>query len=407
MHIAAGRNQGGDARVAMMLLAIGTRRMFSTTSVMARQVTRSFPAIFARGGTSNGFVINRDDLPQDESQWQPILASAMGSPDSFGRQLNGMGSGISSTSKICVLSKSTREDADVDFKFVQVGIKEGELDVAGNCGNMSSVVGPVAWDEGLLARRSSIEDGEATVRIFNSNTSKIIHSTFSVDANSQKYEPCGDYSIDGVPGSGSRITLSFLDPAGAKTGKALPTGNAIDVLTLEDGASIRASLVDVSNPGVFVLAQDIGVAGKISADALNADTALMARLEEIRQAGAEKMGLDRRTQTVPKIVLLSKPGTGSTANIVCRALSMQQAHKAVPLTLALNLGSACRIPGTLPAQIAVGTAGKQSVTIEHASGQLEVGAVMSEDGKIESALLHRTARILMRGEVFYTVDEDS
>ena len=316
-----------------------------------------------------------------------------------------MGSGISSTSKICVISKSAREDADVDFTFVQVGIKDGSLDMAGNCGNMSSTIGPMALHERFVDKPSG-GGGEMTVKIFNTNTSKIVHSTFSVNKRGE-YEPYGDYSIDGVPSTGSRITLSFLDPAGSKTGKALPTGNPTDILGLPDGSSVSASLVDVANPGVFVLASDVGVAGDIAPDALQANIDVVTRLEHIRQAGAQRMGLDPNTQSIPKIVLISAPSCSATdgVNIVCRALSMQQLHKAIPLTLALNLGVACNLPGTLPALTAVGAEGKDSVVIEHASGKLEVGSVM-KDGKIESALLHRTARVLMRGDVFYTVDED-
>jgi 2-methylaconitate cis-trans-isomerase PrpF len=369
---------------------------------MARQrVEKSFPASFVRGGTSNGLIIKRSDLPQDEAEWGPILSSAMGSPDSFGRQLNGMGSGISSTSKICVISSSKREDADVDYTFVQVGIKDGSLDMAGNCGNMSSAVGPIAWDEDVIERKGSAE-GEVTVRMYNTNTNKIVHSSFNL--RDGRFEPLGTYSIDGVPGNGSRITLSFVDPGGAKTGKALPTGNAIDDLELEDGSVIRASLVDVANPGVFVLASDLNLPGDISSDTLCSQSAIMSRLEAIRRAGAKKMGLDPDVQSIPKIVLISKPTAGlEDVNIVCRALSMQQAHKAVPLTLALNLGCSCRIPGTLPAITAVGAEEKESVVIAHASGKVEVGSVM-EARKIKSALLHRTARVLMKGDVFYTLD---
>lgn len=376
-----------------------------------RMITRSFPASFVRGGTSNGLIIRRDDLPNDEGDWQPILSSAMGSPDPFGRQLNGIGSGISSTSKICVISKSEREDADVDYTFVQVGIQGGDLDMAGNCGNMSSAVGPVAWDEGIISKEhaGSSDDGEVTLRMFNANTSKIVHSTFSVDTKTGMYESDGEYSIDGVPSTGSRITLSFLDPSGAKTGKALPTGNMVDTLKLQDRTTIQASLVDVANPGVFVLASDVGVAGDATPEILGEDSSIMARLEAIRQEGARLMGLDPHIQSVPKVVLLSKPtesaAVGEGINIVCRALSMQQAHKAVPLTLALNLGAACRIAGTIPAMTAVDAEGKESVTIAHASGKLEVGSSL-EDGHIKSALLHRTARVLMKGEVFYTIDEN-
>lgn len=207
--------------------------------------TRSFPASFVRGGTSNGLIINRGHLPEDQAKWQPILSRAMGSPDPSGRQLDGIGSGISSTSKICVISKSTRKDADIDYTFVQVGIKEGDLDMAGNCGNMSSAVGPIAWDEKLVEDTGATAhgDNEVTLRMYNSNTNKLIHSTFSINKDTGRYNPLGDYSIDGVPGKASKITLSFLDPAGAKTGKTLPTGNAVDDLRLADGSVIQASLI--------------------------------------------------------------------------------------------------------------------------------------------------------------------
>ncbi|TKA83138.1 hypothetical protein B0A55_00877 [Friedmanniomyces simplex] len=359
-----------------------------------------------RGGTSNGLLIHRKDLPKDEKEWQPILASAMGSPDNYGRQLNGMGSGISSTSKVVVVSTSTRQDADVDYTFVQVGIKDGSLDTAGNCGNMSSAVGPFAVDEGLVHGLKSGTDGEVTVRMYNTNTSKLIHSTFSLSADG-KYENLGDYAIDGVPGAASRITLSFLDPGGAATGKALPTGSPVDRLELH-GKSIMASLTDIANPGVFVLAADAGVPGvpgDVHPDVLGADVEIMQRLESIRQAGARMMGLDPNVQSVPKIVMLSPPTREAAAegvNIVCRALSMQQAHKAVPLTLALNLGAICRMEDTLAHRVAVNAGGKESIVVAHASGKLEVGSVM-RGGRIESALLHRTARALMKGDVFYDI----
>lgn len=376
---------------------------------MPKATTKSFPASFWRGGTSNGLLIHRKHLPDNINQWQPILASAMGSPDPYGRQLNGMGSGISSTSKICVVSKSDREDADVDYTFVQVGIKDGSLDMAGNCGNMSSTVGPFAIDERIVSTSSLGRPArnEVTVRMFNTNTSKVLHSTFCRNPCEGKYEPNGDYSIDGVPGTASRITLSFLDPGGAKTGKVLPTGSPVDTLHLPDGDPIEATLTDIANPGVFVLASHLGVAGDVTPDTVGANAELMSCLEHLRREGANLMGLDPDVQSVPKIILLSEP-SGEEAvqgvNIVCRALSMQQAHKAVPLTLALNLGAACRLPGTLPALTAVNAEGKESITVAHASGKLEVGSIM-EDGKIESALLHRTARCLMRGQVFYSTIE--
>ncbi|KAK1756218.1 PrpF protein [Echria macrotheca] len=374
------------------------RKMNSSTSSQLR----SIPAIFARGGTSKGLLIQRHHLPLSPSKWQPILAAAMGSPDLYGRQLDGMGSGISSTSKICVLSESTRpEVADVDFTFVQVGVNDGKLDMAGNCGNMLAAVGPVAFDEGILSEPVVVEDDgrrETTVRIFNTNTGKVIHSRFEVAGDPPKYCPVGEYEMDGVPGRGSKIVLSFVEPAGAKTGRALPTGRGVDVLTLPDGGKIEASLVDVSNPGVFVRVSDLGLDGTLDPGRVEGDSGLKAHLENIRRAGAAKMGLDPDVESVPKIVLVFSPG--GEEDIRCLALSMGQAHKAVPLTLALCLGAATRIPGTVPYELARRSDDKDVVTIGHPSGRIQVGTTV-RDGEIVSAELHRTARVLMKGEVFY------
>ncbi|KAI0902225.1 DUF453-domain-containing protein [Annulohypoxylon nitens] len=400
------------------------QRMFSSsapppTVSEAVRITRKFPATFVRGGTSTGLIIQRHHLPP-QTEWPSILPAAMGAPDPYGRQLDGMGGGISSTSKVCVISASTRQDADVDFTFVQVGIKDGVLDLAGNCGNMSSAVGPVAWDAGLVPKQEAIsilaKDGtagdaeyrEALVRIFNTNTKKIIHSRFRVTDSPYDYCPRGDYEMDGVPGTQSRITLSFLDPAGAATGKALPTGNAVDILTLPDGSQIQASLVDVSNPGVFIRIPDLGSQyadpspETFTPQAVEADPVLKARLEAIRQAGARAIGLNPKTESVPKIVLLFPSPGSADVDIRCLALSMGQAHKAVPLTLALCLGAAANMPGTLPAQVRNARSGHEPrpVVIGHPSGTVEIGAQF-KDGKIASADLLRTARILMKGDVYF------
>jgi len=372
--------------------------------------SRSFPAVFARGGTSNGLVILRRHLPPS-SEWPAVFASAMGSPDPYGRQLNGMGSGISSTSKICILAPSSRSDSDVEFTFVQVGFKDGSLDLAGNCGNMLSAIGPISLDEGLLARTPRVEldqSGEfhtAVVRIFNTNTGKLILSRFRVAGDPPKYCLEGDFEMDGVPGRQSRIVLSFLDPAGAKTGRALPTGNPVDVLSLPDGYTIKASLVDVSNPGVFFRVSDLGLKNPDALDpaALEANPDLKGRLEQIRRAGAAMMGLDPETQSVPKIVLIfpTPPrGFSGDVDIRCLALSMGQAHKVVPLTLALCLGAAARFPDTFPCQLSRSRGNGDTITIGHPSGKIEVGTNVS-NGSVVSAELHRTARVLMKGEVFY------
>lgn len=368
---------------------------------------RTFPAIFARGGTSNGLVIRRENLPP-EDQWPAVLPRAMGSPDPYGRQLNGIGSGISSTSKIVILSPPSRSDADVDYTFVQVGIKDGSLDLAGNCGNMSSLVGPLSLDEGLVTNSPLHKDGEhtiASVRIFNTNTSKVILSQFRVDGIPPRFVPHGDYAIDGVPGTSSKITLKFLDPAGAKTGKALPTGNPVDLLRLRDGSSIPASLVDVSNPAVFVRAGDLGLPDpeSLTPSSIEADDQLKDKLAEIRRVGTSAMGLDPAIESVPKIVLLFSDSQSPDVDVRCLAMSMGQAHKAVPLTMALCLGSSCRIPGTIGFELVQNRkpSSEGSVVIGHPSGRIEIGTTLNERGEIVSADLHRTARVLMKGDVFY------
>ncbi|KAI0128401.1 PrpF protein [Xylariales sp. AK1849] len=377
---------------------------------------RSFPALFVRGGTSNGLVIDRRDLPPEED-WHKVLPAAMGSPDPYGRQLDGMGGGLSSLSKACVVSPSSRPDADIDFTFVQLGIKDGAVDKAGNCGNMSSAVGPMAWDEGLMtdkeAKITSVPDGhghqEALVRVFNTNTSKTIHSRFRVTGSPPRYCRDGNYEMEGVPGTQSRITLSFLYPGGAKTGKALPTGQAVDTLKLPDGTEILASLVDVSSPGVFVRIEDLGIdisrpetlSKTFTPEVVEAHAALKERLEAIRRAGAVKMGLDPKVESVPKIVILFPAPESADVDIRCLALSMGQAHKAVPLTLALCLGAAANIPRTIAADLVRHRdKANTSVVIGHPSGRVEVGTTI-QDGQVISADLHRTARLLMKGTVFY------
>ncbi|KAJ4119871.1 hypothetical protein NW768_010461 [Fusarium equiseti] len=329
----------------------------------------------------------------------------MGSPDLYGRQLDGMGSGISSTSKVVILGPSSRDDVDVDFTFVQVGIQDGSLDMAGNCGNMSSLVGPAAWDSGLISSEDVETDQDgmqwATVRFLNTNTEKVMSSKFRVEGEPLRYTHKGDYTMDGVPGTGSKVIMSFLDPAGAKTGKALPTGNTVDTLTMSDGDMVKASLVDVGNPGVFISTESLGLADHLSLTPAQVESnpQLKDKLEEIRQAGANLMGLDPKIMSVPKIVLLFPSSCSSKVDIQCLALSMGQAHKAVPLTLALCLGAASRLKGTIASELVAGKL-KDTVTIGHPSGRVDIGTVI-RDGKIESAQLLRTARILMKGDVYY------
>ncbi|KAL7930963.1 PrpF protein [Trichoderma chlorosporum] len=279
---------------------------------------------------------------------------------------------------------------------------------------MSAIVGPAAWDMGLVppsrvASRVSYDAATrsrwATLRILNTNTRKVLVSRFLLGGSPLAYAPRGAYAMDGVPGTQSPITLSFVDPAGAKTGRALPTGHPVDELRLPDGSRVRASLVDVSNPGVFITTSSLGIddaaAANLTPASVEADAALKARLEQIRQAGASAMGLDPKTESVPKVVVLLPASARNSAetDVQCLAMSMGQAHKAVPLTLALCLGAASQMDGTVAAEL-MGGRKKQVVRVGHQSGVVDVGTTV-KDGKIEEAKLLRTARVLMKGEVYY------
>ncbi len=381
---------------------------------MAQHAIRS---VFMRGGTSKALVFHRRDLPADQRDWAPIFLSAMGTPDPYGRQLDGMGGGISSLSKICVVGPATRPDADVDFTFAQLGIDKAIVDYAGNCGNMSSAIGPFAIDEGLVA---GPRDGEALVRIHNTNTAKIIHARFPVAGGKAKVQ--GDLAIDGVAGAAAPVRLDFLDPEGAKTGKALPSGNAIDTLEIDGFGAIEASLVDAANPSVFVRAADLGLEGAELPEAVERDGKLMALLEHIRVAASIRMGMApdiaaaTRQASQPKIAFLARPRTAKTLSgavlaedrqdILCRMISMGRPHRAIPITGALCLAAAARIPGTIAAEMTRKTPGTD-MRIGHPSGTTLVGAEVETVGdstKIRSATIYRTARRLFQGEVLYGDD---
>lgn len=330
----------------------------------------------------------------------------MGSPDPYGRQLNGMGGGVSSLSKVCIVSPSTRADADVDFEFVQVVIDDGSLDLASNCGNMTAAIGPFAVDNGLAKLQNTGDPSQptsATVRIYNTNTKKVIHSTFPVTGRTPKFYPRGNTRMDGVPGTGSRISLSFLSPGGTQTNKTLPTDDATTLLDTKDvsGSSVQVSLVDVANPGVYVDGGKLGIDPDTRPEELDQNRKMMDLLERIRREGAEKMGLDPDIASVPKIVIVfpqTPERVSKGITIKCLVLSMGQTHKAIPLTFALNLGAACRIPGTIPYLLASHRNAEGDIIIQHPSGTIEVG-IKTSGQEVEVATLYSTARLLMDGDV--------
>lgn len=363
---------------------------------------RSLPAAYYRGGTSRAIFFNRDDLPKNREEWGPIFLGTIGSPDPYGRQLDGMGGGISSLSKVCVVGKSHDPEADVDYTFVSLGVADSSVDYSSNCGNMSSAVGPYAVDTKMVEPTLRSEGGldYATVHIRNTNTGKLIHAKFPVVDG--EAAASGDFSIDGVSGTAARLQLDFIDPAGSRTGKLLPTGSAVDEL---DG--VRATVIDAANPCCFVLASDLDVPGTICPAEIDADANLLAKLEKIRRQAAVRMGLAKTVDdvpgSVPKIGLVSAPQSPSSAHVVIRAMSVGQPHKAVPITVALAIAAASKIPGsTVNESVAKSASDEETgLIISHASGQLTVAAEFNGKGHLNRASVFRTARRLMEGRVFW------
>jgi len=356
-------------------------------------------AVYMRGGTSRCLVFHAADLPRAGPARDAILLNALGSPDPYGRQLDGMGGGISSLSKACIIGPASHPDADVDYTFAQIEVGKPVVDYKGNCGNCSSSVGPFAIDERLVKPT----DGETVVRIHNTNTRKIIVARVPTRDGAALAE--GDFVLPGVAGRGARISLDFLDPGGAVTGRLLPTGKARETL---DG--IDASLVDATNPVVFVRARDLGISGTETPHEVDGNRDLSLRLEKIRVEAAQRMGISG-SASVPKVAFVA-PATPFTAldgvayaadaaDVVARVISMGNCHRAFALTVAMCLAVAARVPGTIVQETC--RAAQGDVRLGHPSGVLPIAArVGTRDGRswAESVTVYRTARRLMEGSVF-------
>jgi 2-methylaconitate cis-trans-isomerase PrpF len=376
---------------------------------------RAIPAVFMRGGTSKAVMFHARDLPASPENWTPILTAALGSPDPYGRQLDGMGGGVSSLSKACIIGPATRDDADLDYTFAQIMIREPRIELRQNCGNMSSAIGPFAVEEGLVR----VPDGDAVVRIHNTNTSKIIHAHFAVAGGMPRY--AGDLAIPGVSGTGAPIRLDFLEPGGASTGRLLPTGHALDLLTLEDGTRIEVSLVDAANACAFVRARDIGLAGMELPEAIEARPDVMARLQAIRVAASVAMGIApdpeaaRRISAIPFVGFVSPAAPfrdlsgeaipAGAMDVAARIISNGQPHRALPLTISLCTAVAARIEGSLVHEAlspAAPTGG--ALRLGMPSGVLTVGAEVERgrDGvwQARAGSFCRTARRLFDGRVW-------
>ncbi len=372
------------------------------------------PAVFMRGGTSNAIVFHAKDLPRDRAAWDEIFLAAIGSPDPYGRQLDGMGGGVSSVSKVCVVGPPTRPDADIDYTFAQVQVKKAEVDYSANCGNMSSAMGPFAVDEALF----KVSGNEAVVRIHNTNTKKIIQARFNMDDGLSEVD--GDLAIPGVSGTSSPVRLEFLQPGGATTGKLLPTGNVTDVLDVPGVGRLTVSMVDAANATVFVRAADLGLTGTEQPDALEANTAIMQKLAAIRAQAAVAMGITKTAEEalkkggVPFVGFVAGPQdaatlTGETLkendiDLTARMLSNGQPHRALPLTVTLCTAVAARIEGSVVHAAARVTSDKNApIRTAMPSGILTVAAdVRLKDGQwhAEQGAFYRTQRRLFEGYVY-------
>ena len=377
------------------------------------------PAVFMRGGTSNAVVFDRRQLPDDEAVRERLFLAALGSPDPYGRQLDGMGGGISSLSKVCIVGPPSRSDADVDYTFGQVAVDRPHVDWSGNCGNMSSAIGPFAVDEGMVEAPGP----EGVVVIHNTNTGKLIRSRFPVEDGRAAVE--GETAIPGVPGTGAPVDLEFLDPGGAVTGALLPTGNVLDVIEAEGAGSVRVSMVDAANPFVFVDAGEMGITGTEMPAALDARAEVMERLERIRAAAAVAMGIAKspaeassRFPGAPRIGVVAPPRPATTlrgesveateGDLTARMVSMNNVHRALPLTGVLGFAVAAAIEGTVVAQAArpggAGDGGR--IRLISPSGVIAATASVRPTGDggggwhADRACVRRTQRRLFDGFVY-------
>ena len=372
-----------------------------------------------RGGTSRGIFFRASNLPKERERIEPILRDVFGSPDM--RQINGLGGATPNTSKAAIIGPPSRDDADVDYTFAQVDIKSPLVDWGGNCGNISSAVGPFAIDAGFVAAR----DSKTVVRIHNTNTGKIIVAHVPVhDGRSDRH---GDYAIPGVPGTGARVDLEFTDPAGSVTGKLLPTGRGVDEIELADGRRFRVSLVDAGNPCVFVFAADVGASGTESPAEIEENGALCDTLEDIRAVAAELMGIVpsrdvalAKSPGLPKVAMIAPPAEytasgGETVraddvDLVVRSMSMQTAHRSLQVTGAICIGAAAATPGTLVYEVAR-PAGERPesdrIRIGNPYGAMDVVVSSHESGGevvIDGVRIGRTARHILDGTVWVSAE---
>ena len=379
------------------------------------------PATYMRGGTSKGVFFRLQDLPEAArspgAARDALLLRVIGSPDPYGKQIDGMGGATSSTSKTVIVAKSSRPGHDVDYLFGQVSIDSAFVDWSGNCGNLSAAVGPFAICAGLVDAAKLPADGVATVRIWQANIGKTIVAHVPM-AGGQVVED-GDFELDGVTFPAAEVQLEFLDPAdeGEDGGSMFPTGHVVDTLDVPGVGTFKATLINAGIPTIFLDAAELGYTGSELQDAINADAAALARFETIRAYGALRMGLIKdvadaaRRQHTPKVAFVA-PADAYTASsgkrveaadidLRVRAMSMGKLHHAMMGTAAVAIGTAAAVPGTL-VNLAAGGGERNAVRFGHPSGTLRVGAEARQvDGQwtVTKAVMSRSARVLMEGHV--------
>ncbi|KZF23093.1 DUF453-domain-containing protein [Xylona heveae TC161] len=398
-----------------------------------KKIRRTLPSVLMRSGTSKGLFLHRNHLPASQSEWGPIILSAMGSRHGDKRQLDGVGGATSTTSKVAIVSKSTRPGIDVDYTFCQVAVGEGKLDMSGNCGNIAAGVAPFALDEGLVKARPGQK--ELDVRVFNTNTRQLMVETVEVGPDGKFHEE-GDYRISGFKGSGSRIKIAFIEPAGSATGKLFPTGQRKDRLRIASTDAfpefeVEATLIDSANP--FVLVDLATLPDHYHALGPDAPSSLSI-VEAIRREGAVRMGLAKtveeagKVRGIPKIALLSpaplpeaNPLKTPPTGISVTAYSMGKPHPSFQLTGAVTLAAATCIRGTVASDLSLSpyalpwqtrqtvlqedlrlAGSKKEVCIHHRSGEILAEVNIEDDGSqamVKDATVFRTAQRLFEGGV--------
>ena len=388
---------------------------------MSHKPQLRIPATYMRGGTSKGVFFKLDDLPEDlrapGKARDALLVRVIGSPDPYGKHTDGMGGATSSTSKVVIIAKSSVPGHDVDYLYGQVPIEGDFIDWSGNCGNLSSAVGPFAIANGLVDPARVPHDGMCTVRIWQANIHKTIVA--HVPMRDGEVQETGDFALDGVTFPAAEIALEFLDPAdeGEDGGAMFPTGNLVDELEVPGFGTFKATLINAGVPTIFVEAASLGYDGSELQPAINDDKSALAKLEAIRAAGAVRMGLIADASQAaarpltPKIAFVAppkdyvsssgKPVRAADIDLLARAISMGKLHHAMMGTASVAIATAAAVPGTV-VNAAAGGGTREAVRFGHPSGTLRVGAdVKQVDGQwvATKAVMSRSARVLMEGLV--------